>query len=76
MLESSLGDLRRLGKKMAERLKKGWGKLNTVAEKKEVSFLDKYTFAETVSLPNILGKAISERKEKKRNKKRWFVTKM
>jgi hypothetical protein len=32
---------------------------------KGVSFLDIYTFAETVSLSNILEKAISERKEKK-----------
>ena len=32
---------------------------------KGVSFLDIYTLAETVSLSNILEKAISERKEKK-----------
>jgi hypothetical protein len=60
---------------MAERLKKS-GESSAQLHKKGVSFLDKYTFAETVSLPDILGKAISERKEKKRNKKRWFVTKM
>jgi hypothetical protein len=68
MLESSLGDLRRLGKDGGE-AKKGLGKAqySYIKEKgvKGVSFLCTYT-AETVSHLNILGKAISERKEKKR----------
>jgi hypothetical protein len=37
--------------------------------KKGVSFLGTYTLEETVSHLNILEKAISERKEKERNKK-------
>jgi hypothetical protein len=53
---------------MAERLKRvGKAQHSYIKEKivKGVSFLDIYTFAETVSLLNILEKAISERKEKK-----------
>ncbi len=79
MLESSLGDLRRL-RKDGGGVKKGLGKAqySYINEKREkgVSFLGTYTLAKTVSHLNILVKAISERKEKKRNKKRWFVTKM
>jgi hypothetical protein len=75
MLESSLGDLRRLGKDGGEAKMGGESSAQLHKRKKIVSFLGTYT-AETVSLSNILGKAISERKEKKRNKKRWLVTKM
>jgi hypothetical protein len=64
MAESSLGDLRRLRKDGGD-AKKGLGKAQySYINKKGVSFLGTYT-AETVSLLNILEKAISERKEKK-----------
>jgi hypothetical protein len=52
---------------MAERLKRvGKAQYGYIKEKrvKGVSFLWTYTLAETVSHLNILGKAISERKEK------------
>jgi hypothetical protein len=54
---------------MAERLNRvGKAQHSYIKEKrvKGVSFLYTYTFAETVSHLNILEKAISERKEKKR----------
>ncbi len=76
MLESSMGDLRRLGKKWRRGQKRVGKAQHGYIKEKRVSFLGTYTLAETVSLSNILGKAISERKEKKRNKKRWYVTKM
>jgi hypothetical protein len=54
---------------MAERLKRvGKAQHSYIKEKrvKGVSFLCTYTFAETVSHPNILVKAILERKEKRK----------